>query len=255
MNGPKVLLLDIETAPILAYIWKLFDENIGLNQIHTDWFILAFCAKWAGERQLIYRDQRGKRNKEDDLGLLRHVWRLLDEADIVVTQNGKKFDEKKLNARFVLNGMKPPSSYKSIDTCQIARKRFGFTSNKLAYLAAKLTGQKKLEHRKFAGFELWRACLQGDASAWREMEKYNKQDVRALEALYEKLVPWDSPGINQSLYYAGLSRVCSCGGTEFKRNGYAYTARGKYQRHACVGCGREFRAGENLLSELKRASL
>lgn len=96
---------------------------------------------------------------------------MLDEADIVITQNGRKFDQKKLNARFILNGFKPPSSYKHIDTLVIARKHFGFTSNKLKYMTDKLcTKYKKLDHSKFPGMELWRECLKGNSEAWTEME-------------------------------------------------------------------------------------
>src|SRR5690606_7750710 len=125
-QGPKILFLDIETAPILAYVWNLWDQDVGLNQIKSDWFILAWAAKWLGDpaSKIIYRDQSRAKNIEDDSQILREMWKLLDEADIIVTQNGKAFDEKKLNARFILNGMKPPSSFKHIDTAQIAKKKF-----------------------------------------------------------------------------------------------------------------------------------
>lgn len=109
---------------------------------------------------------------------------MLDEAEIVITQNGKKFDQKKLNARFILNGFQPPSSYKHIDTLCIARKHFGFTSNKLSQLTDKLCKKyKKLSHNNFPGFELWQECIKGNIEAWNEMEKYNRQDVLSLEEL------------------------------------------------------------------------
>ena len=96
--------------------------------------------------------------------------------------------------------MQPPSNFKQIDTLKLARKHFALTSNKLAYMTDKLcTKYKKLTHHKFEGFELWKECLDGNLKAWKEMEKYNKHDVLALEELYTKLIPWDS-SVNFTLY-------------------------------------------------------
>lgn len=241
MSKPKILALDIETAPMLAHVWGLYDQNVGLNQIESDWHILAWCAKWVGESKVYYQDQRNSKNIEDDKKILQGIWKLIDEADIILTQNGRAFDEKKLNARFILNGMKPPSGYKSIDTKLIASKKFGFTSNKLEYLTSKLcTKFKKLSHKKFPGFELWRECMKGNKQAWSEMERYNKADVLSLEELYTKLQPWDS-SINFNMYQDSKELVCACGSTDIKRNGHFYSATGKYQRYKCDACGAELR--------------
>lgn len=256
-TGPKVLLLDIETAPILGYVWQLWDQNVALNQIHTDWYILSWSAKWLGDPpdKVMYMDQRNIKNLEDDSKLLTKVWCLLDDADVVITQNGKKFDIKKLNARFILNGMQPPSSFKQIDTLVIAKKHFGFTSNKLEYMSNKLcTKYKKLKHAKFSGFELWRECLAHNKQAWKEMEKYNKYDVLALEELYNKMIPWDS-SVNFNVYHDSEVNVCKCGSTDFRKRGYYYTNVARYQRYKCNNCGAETRDRVNVLSTEKKKSL
>ncbi|MEM4726497.1 MAG: ribonuclease H-like domain-containing protein, partial [Nitrososphaerales archaeon] len=183
-NGPKVLLFDIETAPMLGYIWSLWDNDIALNQLYSDWHILSWSAKWlnAPEDQVMYMDQRYAKKIEDDSEILKYIWQLLDKADIVITQNGKSFDQKKLNARFIMNKFQPPSTYKHIDTKMLAQKYFGFTSTKLEYMTNKLcTKYKKLKPKKFSGFEMWRECLAGNMEAWKEMELYNKHDVLSLE--------------------------------------------------------------------------
>lgn len=256
-NGPKILLIDIETAPILGYVWQLWDQNVALNQIKADWYVLSWSAKWLGTspRQVMYADQRKVKNIEDDSGILKSIWKLLDEADIVITQNGKAFDHKKLNARFILNDMKPPSSFKYIDTLILAKKHFAFTSNKLEYMSDKLCKKyKKLKHAKFSGFEMWSECLKRNPAAWREMEKYNKYDVLALEELYGKLIPWDN-SINFNVYTDSLSHKCTCGSTDFVNNGCYFTATAKFQRYKCKDCGSEIRGRENLLSKEKRKSL
>jgi len=251
----KILVFDLETAPILANVWGLWDQNISLDMIKQDWHLLSWSAKWLGasESKIMYMDQRKAKDITDDSKLLKGIWNLLDEADVVLTQNGKKFDQKKLFARFVLNGMRPPSGFKHIDTCEIARRHFGFTSNKLEYLTDKLcTKYKKLKHSEFAGFDLWKECMAGNLKAWKVMEKYNKSDVMSLEELYTKLAPWDA-SVNLSIY--SEENVCSCGSSDFVKNGYSYTSVGKYQRFSCADCGSEVRNRENLFSKNKKQSL
>lgn len=257
MSKPKILLLDIETAPIIAQVWDIWDQNVSLNQIKSDWHILAWAAKWLGEpaSKIMYQDQRNAKNVEDDKELLKGIWKLMDEADIIITQNGKAFDEKKLNARFILNGFKPPSSFKHIDTKLIASKKFAFTSNKLEYMTSKLCKKfKKLKHKKYPGHELWTECLKGNMQAWKEMEKYNKYDVLSLEELYNKLQPWDS-SINFDVYSDELEHVCACGSKRFRKNGFKFTSVGKYQRYVCLDCGSEAKDRTNLLSKDKKASI
>lgn len=255
MSKPKVLLYDIETAPNIGYVWSLWDQTLGLEQIKQDWHLLSWSAKWLDDDKVMYMDQRHAKDITDDKKILKQLWKLLDEADIVITQNGRAFDNKKVNARFLHHGMQPPSSYKNIDTLIIAKKHFAFTSNKLAYMSDKFcTKYKKLKIKKFPGFELWKECLAGNKKAWKEMERYNKHDVLALEELYYKLIPWDNT-INFALYTDDSELVCSCGHKKFKKNGYFYTNSGKYQRYKCNKCGSETRSKENLFSKDKRKSL
>lgn len=256
-KGPKVLVFDIETAPMLGYVWGLWENNVALNQIYTDWFVLSWSAKWLGDpaSKIMYMDQRHAKNIEDDKQILSGIWKLLDEADVVITQNGKAFDQKKLNARFVLQGFQPPSSYKHIDVMLIAKKHFAFTSNRLEYMTDKLCKKyKKLKPTKFPGFEMWKACMSGNREAWNEMQKYNKHDVLALEELYTKLVPWDG-SVNFNLYTDDATNTCKCGSTKFENRGYRYTATGKFHRFKCKECGAETRGRVNLFSSEKKASL
>ena len=204
----------------------------------------------------MYQDQRKIKDINDDSKLLKGIWNLLNEADIVITQNGKKFDVKKLNARFILSGMQPTSSFRHIDTQEIAKRHFAFTSNKLAYMTDKLCVKyKKLTtHGKFVGHELWTECMKGNIDAFNEMEKYNKYDVLSLEELYKILIPWDNR-IDFNVYSNSLDTVCKCGSTDFAKNGFAYTNTAQFQKFRCKGCGCGSRDTVNLLSKEKKASL
>lgn len=255
-KGAKILFFDIETSPVLGNVWSLWQQNVGLNQIAQDWYVLSWAAKWQHEDEVMYQDKSKSWDSEDDSELLEGIWKLLDEADIVVGQNSKRFDEKKLNARFIMNGMKPPSSYRSIDTLEIAKRHFGFTSNKLEYMSDKLCKHyKKLKHGKFAGFELWKECLRGNPEAWAEMEEYNIHDVLALEELYDVMKPWYKAHPNLSLYVNDPSTTCICGGDSWEHNGYHYTNLSKFDRFICNDCGATKRGRVNLLSKDKRATI
>jgi uncharacterized protein YprB with RNaseH-like and TPR domain len=235
----KILVFDIETAPMLAYVWGTREENIGLNQIHADWHVIAWAAKWLGDpaSKVMYFDQRNAKRIENDREILKPLWQLLDEADIVVTQNGKNFDSPKLNARFIAHGMNPPSPYKHLDTYQIARSAMRFTSNKLEYLTEKLNVKyKKLSHKKFPGFELWKECLRGNQTAWNEMRKYNKHDVLATEELYMKLRPWTPQNAVAVTDDRGACKAC--GSSHLIKGGTERTTATLWMRLKCQNCGK-----------------
>jgi hypothetical protein len=244
----RILLYDLETSPILAYVWGVWQQDVGQAMIEHDWHLLSWSAKWLGEKKVFYMDQRDAPNVDDDKKLLLELKKLLNEADVVITHNGKKFDQKKMNARMALNNIQPPSPYKHIDTLQLARKHFAFTSNRLEHLAEKLcTKYKKSKHKKFEGFTLWRECLKDNPLAWKEMEKYNKMDVLALEELYNVLAPWGT-GVNLEVYKGkGAPDSCdACGGAAFVKHGRTIRNDGTFQRYRCKDCGAEYVDTTNL---------
>lgn len=250
-DGPRILLFDIETAPLRAHLWSMWQQGVGLNQIESDWHMLSFCAKWLGEDEVFYFDQRHSINVEDDYDLLMKLWDFLNEADIVVGQNSKRFDTKKCNARFILNGIPKPSTYRQIDTMEIAKRQFGFTSNRLEYMTDKLcTTYKKSKHKKFHGHELWNECLKGNVEAWQEMEEYNRMDVLSLEELYNILSSWDNTLPNFDVYVDDVLDM-----SIWEKDGYVHTNLGKYQRYRNKKTGQQKRSRVNLLSKDKRESL
>lgn len=235
MPKPKILVLDIETAPLRVYTWSLWDERVGVNQIDEEWSILAVCAKWVGKAPM-YRDTRKK--PRDDKALLRWVHGLLDAADIVVTQNGQSFDIKKINARLIAEGFGPYSPIRQIDTKLVAKKHFAFTSNRLEWMGRHVGKEPKSTHKKFPGFELWAQCLAKNNAAWEEMKKYNIQDVKATERLYLKMRPWIAGHPNLNTYANGDALACpKCGSERVTRSGTRVNQNGRYPRYQCQDCG------------------
>ena len=232
----KVLILDIETAPNIAYVWRFFKENVGAKQVIENSYMLSFAAKWLGEDKIYYEDLSNQHEK--DMLIVLHA--LLDSADIVVAHNGDGFDIPHIQGRFVLHGLQPPSPYKQVDTVKVAKKEFNFPSNSLEYLSNVLDLPiKKGGHKKYPGFELWLGVLRNDPEAWAEMKEYNILDIKTLELLYLKFLPYMRFHPNVGVFEDnGEDHICpKCGSKHVQRRGFAHTNVGRYQRFQCSSCG------------------
>ncbi len=230
----KILVLDIETFPALANVWKFWKENVGAKQVVEHSTIASFACKWLHKDAIYYEDTQNQSEKS----LLKSLLLFLDEADIVIAHNAQKFDLPTIQGRALVNGLKPPSPYKIIDTLLVARYEFNFPANSLEYLALILECAPKLGHKKFPGFELWSECMKNNPEAWEEMAVYNKQDVYTLEEIYFKMLPFMRRHPNVAVFDEPEAILCpKCGSAHIQRRGYTTTNVGKYQKFQCNDCG------------------
>jgi len=238
-HNAKILLFDIETAPMEVYVWQLKNNNyINIHQIIKDWNMICWRAKWLFSDTVEGACQTPKEAiNRDDKRVTKELWKLIDEADILIAHNLRNFDLKKANTKFLQHGMNPPSSCQLIDTLLEARKTFKFSSNKLDYLCQMLGIGAKLD----TGFELWKGCLRGDKKALNDMYVYCGQDTSILEDLYLKLRPYIKSHPNLGLYMESGERENTCTNCGSKDIMYCskpyYTPTGQYQTHRCQGCG------------------
>jgi hypothetical protein len=228
----------VETAPNVAHVWGLWNQNINIQRLITPGYILSWAASFQGSDEIQFMSiQDGRRE------MLEEVRGLMDEADAVVHYNGTRFDIPTLNKEFVLFDMPPPAPYHQIDLYRTVRAQFRFPSNKLEYVAGALGLGGKIKHR---GYQLWIDCMEGKEDAWLEMEEYNIQDVELLEQLYDRILPWIKNHPNVGLYNEdGSSLVCPhCGGNRYQQRGSYYTQTRKYKRFQCQsdGCYKWFRS-------------
>jgi hypothetical protein len=233
---PRILILDIETAPIRAFVWRLWKQNVYLDQIISDWFMLSWAAKWLLEEGVMSNALTpDEARREDDYRIVSNFWHLLNQADVVIAHNGEQFDIPKIKARFIVHGLPPTTFYQQIDTKKVAKREFGFSSNKLEALARMFGFEGKSE----TDFTLWSACLDGNQEALNYMEFYNKQDVKLLEEVYLVLRPYIKGHPNYNLYTDADTPVCPhCGGDHVVFAGYYYfTPTGKYRNFRCTDCG------------------
>ena len=222
--APKVLLLDIETAPAIAYVWGLHDQNIGIEQIIEPSRILCWSAKWFGEKQIVFCDERGGTKK-----MLRTMQQMMGEADAIISYNGDHFDLQKLNGEFVLHRIPPAPPVTSIDLFKTVRG-LGYISGKLAFVGPFLKIGEKVKHE---GFSLWSACLKGDKQAWARMKSYNMQDTELLEGLYGLLKPYI-----RNHPYLGEGGICpACQSDRAQARGFRRTRGFRIHRLQCLGCG------------------
>lgn len=232
----KILLLDLELAPNLATVWSIWNQNIGINQLLDTGRVLCYTAQWYGTRDVIFDSEYDNLHPD----MISNLWNLMDEADVIVHYNGDRFDIPVVNREFLLYGLPPPSSYKSVDLYQVIKKRFRFVSNKLDHVCKELELGSKVQHE---GHELWLKCMNGDSRAWKRMEKYNRQDVKLLDKLYKRLLPWIPNHPNRNLYNTdNLRVVCPvCGSSHIIRNGIEHLKTRSYQRYRCSDCGAPMR--------------
>lgn len=229
----NILLYDLEITPILGWAYDMWDANI--LKVEREPLIMCFSYQWLGEKKVHHVAQPDypteyEKNPQSDFYVVARLWTLLNEADIVIAHNARKFDNRVASARFITHKFPPPSPYKTVDTLQAARRYFRFGSNSLANLCERLEiGSKP----KTTHAQLWHDCINGDPVAWKKMKKYCNQDVRLLAGLYDKLLPYISnhPRVTDG---AGCPK---CGSKHSQYRGYARTAVGTFRRLQCVDCG------------------
>lgn len=222
----KIILLDIETSPNLAYVWGKYQQDV--IEYEHEWDLLCWTVKdLEGESRT-----RALCDVKNERELVQELWNEFDRADIIIAHNGDDFDIKKSNAKFSFYRLPPPSPYRTIDTLKVARKYFGFNSNKLNDLGQFLHLGTKVET---GGFKTWRGCMEGDSESWRLMKKYNAQDVLLLEKVYLHFRPWITNHPNLSLYCDGF--ICpKCKSDNIRREGCRFSQTRKFQRYQCQDC-------------------
>ena len=241
----KVLIFDIETAPLKAWVWSAWNNNLyNQDMIEVDqWLTLSWSAKWLHTSKLMNAGITPKEiKKENDKQVISKLWKLFDEADIVIAHNAWKFDIRMMNGRFLKHGLNPPSPYKVIDTLKVAKRMFRLPKYNLDYLCQYLGIPGKIK----TDASLWVRVMSGEPEAMKEMLAYNDQDVIPLEQLYLKLRPWIPNHPNVNLFLDLNEANCpTCGSDELLSSGEYTTAVNKYDVLQCQNCGANSRKRKN----------
>ena len=236
----KLIVLDIETTPHLAYTFGLRKTTIPMENVLKESSILSFCWKIYGEPEVFYEaipiDQE---DKWDDRELALKLHKLLTKVTGVAGHNLAAFDIPTITRRFFHHNLGPVPKLHIIDTLTMAKETGRGLSNKLAYLTR---GQdlEKSTHGKFPGMALWMQYLAGNPEAYEEMMAYNIMDVRSNEVLLNRLLPYSNvyiPGQREAAE-RNDAPTCFCGSSDLQSRGFYTNRSGKYRRYRCNQCGK-----------------
>lgn len=250
--GAKVFLGDVETSPSVAYSFGRFKQFIAPKQVIMEPYMLTFAGKWLHNPSIFsrkltdYADEFA-RDHRSDKKLIEDLWQVLDECDIFVAHNAR-FDRGWANQRFAYYGMQPPSPYIVIDTLAALKESFSLPSNALEAACNYFElDSRKLSHE---GFSLWRRCVEGDPTAFDEMEEYNIGDIPTLEELYLTVRPWMKRHPNVALFHKDQSvmRCVRCGSDDLvvEKGKTAQTFLSKFTVYRCQECGSCARDRQNV---------
>ena len=192
--------------------------------------MICWAASWLGEDKINFDSEFISSRK----AMIKGIYNLINEADVVIGYNLNKFDMRVLNAEFIVQGLKPIKPIETIDLYRVVKKRFEFPSYKLAYIIKTL----KLGFKGEVDHDTWAKCLSGDDEAWFLVEEYNRNDVKILKPLYETVKGWITKHPNWGHYIESDDLVCpTCGGEHLSPRGYRYTKTKAYRRYVCNSCG------------------
>jgi ribosomal protein S27AE len=133
---------------------------------------------------------------------------------------------------------------------RVVKSQFKFPSNKLDYVAQTLGVGSKVKH---SGFDLWLKCMDGDETAWKEMKRYQIQDVNLLVDLYQILLPWISNHPSYAIIDNKPNTCVNCGEDKLIARGLAHTNTASYQRYVCKSCGKWQRGVTKMRSSTTRS--
>lgn len=241
-DQPRIIILDVENSPSIIAAWGIYKQFLGTQQIIKEWYMLSWSLKYLHGTE-IHSDVLTPEEaiNGDDKRIMESLWTFIDYADIIIGHNMDRFDKLKINSRFIQHGMKPPSSFETLDTLKVAKGQFAFTSNKLDYLCKLLGIPRKADN---GGMERWLRCMEGSPEDLIAMELYNRHDVTITEDLYIKLRPYCKGHPNLGLYGKSDIDVCyKCGSVDInwlkEVNGeskYYRTTVNRFPTYRCNHC-------------------
>jgi len=261
-NAPKILLYDLETSMIKAYVWSIWNTNVNINSIIEDWYVICWSAKWLGTDTMINSSVHTEgrmgyeRTRDNEAAVILKLWKLVDEADILIAYNGKKFDRKKMNAKFLEYELPEPSPYKVIDPMLIVKGNFALTSNKMDFVTKYIDSNDA--GKLTTNLQLWIDAMNDDTIALDRMQEYCDEDINVLERVYMAVRHWDKNAPNLALHYDDNTPRCNgCGSTDLQPipNKTHNTNLSRFSIVRCNNCSKILRTRDNILSKEKKQSL
>lgn len=235
----KMLVIDIESSKIKAYGFRAWDK-IMPKDIYGHGHFLTYAYRFFGHdmpvkaRALTDFPKRFKQDPTDDYELVKEIGELINESDVVITQNGDQFDLPYIKTRLMVHGLPPIKKIVSSDTRKMM-KSFFLQSRSLDYVSGLIgTGQKDKFYDKDG---TWVRATEGDREAIEAIRSYNVHDIELTEQVLLKILPYVDPKWNMNLLLGTIECCVSCGSSDLHRRGYHYTKVGRRDQINCKDCG------------------
>jgi hypothetical protein len=234
-NAAKILTIDIERLAGTAYAFDPKTRYIGASNWITPPRTVCWAARWYGQKRVMFEAEWIDRDR-----MVQRSWELYDQADIVVTFNGIRFDNKHLRSLWFEAGMPPPRPWKDVDLFAISARQMGFEFKSLDFLTRRLGRPGKQLH-----YNVWQtqAAVDGDKTAQAELRTYNAGDIELTEWLYDRFRGWipSHPFIGT----IGDEKMCNqCGSQDLTLQPSRHRAVVlDYALYRCDNCGGNVRGG------------
>lgn len=239
MSVPKILFIDVENSPNKSLTWpgRMYDVNLAGFVPGGRWQLLSFS--WAWNDGPIHYDS--KEHNQTDARIVKKMSQLINEADYVVTHNGKKSDIPKIRTRLKFHKLPGLKEVQHVDTYTTIKPRYLLDSYSLGNICEYFGLGKK---KDAGGIQTWIGCDEGDAKSWAKMRRYNPHDVVLLRRLYKfmcKEMP-DHPNLHRILnpYDKALGVCPHCSSTKVQKRGFRATATQLKRMWQCRPCGKWF---------------
>ena len=241
MKKPKILFYDIETTPLLAWVWSTGEQYIGHHQLHKDrnmWDIICitYCYNDGKPAKHIDFDY----NKQDSKKLIQEFDKLVADADIVIGKNNKRFDDKMVNAIRMFHDLPCDASWIRYtgDLEKQMRKHFRLPSQSLDYISNKLGFGGKIPMVMQDWIDIVTRHPERGLKAFKKMIKYGKKDILDTRNLWNYLEKHFEPILHVGLLQDDEALRCrACGSEKLHYHDMRGTGLTMYYRYNCQDCG------------------
>lgn len=197
----NILYFDLEVSKSRYYSYgrKVHGEWLRSADLDREYYIISWAASYMGSNKIFSGcvTQEQAQNWTDK-EILQPLYDLLSSADIIAGHNVDAFDLKKVNTRFITNGIPPirgadGKKKKTQDSLKIARTNFAFEDNGLDALCKRfgIKGKDKITD------DDWQAIVRtGDPKTLAKVNKYCKGDVKNGKELLSIFLPYSGKALD-----------------------------------------------------------
>ncbi len=273
MTEPKILIYDIETTLLTAYLFNCGDQIVRHGQLvkgHSVTRIICIAYMFKGDKEpkLIKWDPI---KDPDSAMIIAEFDKVVAKADFIIGKNNKNFDDKHVNTLRMMAKLPPLPAWARVsdDVEKKLRKFFRAPSMSLDYWSEqlKLGGKEKMDFSDWVDIRQYFSVLKWEnivldnyllnclcklefktslskikslgKLALEKMYHYNKKDVTDTLAIMNEIAPYVDFNFHT---YSNTDKCLHCNKvTKNWKDGSTEHARGngqRYQKWVCAVCTR-----------------